>query len=107
MTRKHHAAEGIFETAGKAVDESMTLAAAIRSGTLTRAEFDAWYAKRTSERAAIIVNLRARTNHVLEPIESALEAGRDAMRGEPPLPRRARRRRPAAGGASNLSSRRK
>jgi hypothetical protein len=96
----------LFESAGKAVDESMTMAEAVRSGKLTRSEFDAWYAKRTSERAAIIVNLRATTNRLLEPLEDAFDRGRAALRASPP-PRRARRHRPAARAASNLSERRK
>jgi hypothetical protein len=107
MTQKHPAAEGIFATAGKAVDESMTMAESIRSGKLTRAEFEAWYAKRTSERETIIVNLRATTGRFLEPLGAAIERGREVLGAASPRPRAARRRRPATRGSSNLSARRK
>jgi len=106
MTQKRSAAKGMFESAGKAVDESVTMAEAIRSGKLTRTEFDAWYMKRTSEREALIVNLQARTNRFLQPLESAFERGREMLRPAP-APRRARRRRPATRAASNLTARRK
>ena len=91
MTQKRSGGPGMFETAGKAVDESVTMAEAIRSGKLTRAEFEAWYSKRTAERAAIVVNLRESSGRLLEPLEAVLARGRGLFRPEPP-PRRSRRR---------------
>lgn len=105
MRRKHSAVEGIFQSAGKAVDESMMMAEAIRAGTLTRAQFEAWYAKRAAERSAIVVSLRARSTRLLQPLATALNRGRAALNAPPP-PRRPRRR-PDTRAGSNLSARRK
>ena len=97
MAHKHAVDEGIFESVGKAVDESMTMAAALRKGKLTRSQFDAWYAKRTSESEGLIVNLRERTTRLLEPVETAIEQGRRVFEAAVPRRmRRAHRRRPAA-----------
>jgi hypothetical protein len=104
MAQKRSNAAGVFETAGKAVDESMTMAEAIRSGKLTRAEFEAWYSKRTAERAAIVVNLRESSSRLLEPIESVLARGQEFFRPAQP-PRRSRRR--PARASSRTSARRK
>lgn len=46
MTRKHAA-------------ESRGIAAAIRAGSLTRSQFDAWYARRAAEGAGLVIRLRA------------------------------------------------
>ena len=79
MTHKHAAGEGLFESMGKAVDESMEMAAALRAGKLTRTQFDAWYSKRTAEGADLIVNLRERTTRLLEPVAAAVEQSRQAL----------------------------
>ena len=54
-------------------------AAAVREGRLTRAQFDAWYARRTEEGAGLVGSLRQTTMRLLEPIGSALEQGRRAL----------------------------
>jgi hypothetical protein len=106
MAHKRAAEEGIFETVGKAVDESMAMAAALRTGKLTRSQFDAWYSKRSREGATLIVNLRERTTRILQPVEAALEQGRHVLQSvEPEAPRRAHRRRAAPASARNPARR--
>lgn len=105
MPRKRTAAQGVFQSAGKAVDDSVTMAEAIRTGTLTRAEFEAWYARRAAERAAIVVSLREKSTRLLQPLTAALERGRGVLTAAPP-PRRPRRR-PNTRASSNISARRK
>lgn len=106
MARKHAVHEGVFESAGKAVDESMALAAALRAGRLTRSQFDAWYAKRTAESNDLIVNLRERTTRLLEPVETAIEQGRRALDAAF-VPRSARRSHHAAAERGARHSRRR
>ena len=108
MAHKRDADDGVFESAGKAVDKSLTMAAALRAGKLTRSQFDAWYTKRTAEGADLIVNLRERTTRLLEPIEAALEQSGLVLRAAaPPARHRAHRRRVAARAPAKLHARRK
>jgi hypothetical protein len=70
---------GPFEIAGKAMDESIGMAAAVREGRLTRSQFDAWYSRRTAEGAGLVGSLRQSTMRLLEPIGSVLDQGRRAL----------------------------
>ena len=107
MERKNSADLGIFESMGKAVDESVDMAAALRDGKLTRKQFDEWYAKRSAQSMGLIVDLRQRTTRMLEPVASAFEQGRQALRNAvPQAPRRAHHRRAAARASAKLSARR-
>lgn len=107
MAHKHPADRGVFESVGKAVDESVEMAAALRAGKLTRKQFDDWYAKRTAQSRNLIVDLRQRTTRLLEPVSSAIEQGRHALRAvAPQAPRRAHRRRRAVRASAKLSARR-
>ena len=93
---------GVFESVGRAVDESVDMAAALRDGRLTRREFDAWYARRRAQSRGLIVDFRRRTPRLLEPVSYAIAQGRDAI---VPSPRRRRRIRRAA--ARTLAPRRR
>lgn len=80
---------GVFESMGRAVDESVDMAASLRDGKLTRREFDAWYARRRTQSRGLIVDLRRRTTRMLQPVSSAIEQGRRTIVSGPP-PRRRR-----------------
>jgi hypothetical protein len=108
MSRKISPNEGLFSSVGRAVDESMEIAAAIRRGTLTRPQFDAWYARRTSEGAGVVIRLRANSARLAEPVAGAFEKGgaflrsaasegAGARRGRRPPQRAAKAARPRAG----------
>ncbi|HXS99729.1 MAG TPA: hypothetical protein VN915_03590 [Elusimicrobiota bacterium] len=83
---------GVFESMGRAVDESVAMAEALREGRLTRRQFDAWYSRRRAQSRGLIVDLRRRTNRILEPVSSAIEQGRHALGSVTPRPPRPRRR---------------
>ena len=85
--------QGVFESVGRAVDESVGMAAALRDGKLTRREFVAWFARRRVLCWGLFVDFRRRTSWLLEPVSYAIEQGRDAI---VPSPRRRRRIRRAA-----------
>ncbi|UPT72629.1 MAG: hypothetical protein M0D55_11760 [Elusimicrobiota bacterium] len=88
MSRKN---EGMFATLGRAADESVGIADAIRSGRLTRSQFDAWYARRRAEGSGIVVKLRERATEMSEPLGRAVgQAERLAMAVAPPMKRRRR-----------------
>ena len=94
MAHKRPDGHGVFESLGKAVDESVEMAAALRAGKLTRRQFDAWYAKRSAQSKGLIVDLRHRTTRMLEPVATAIEQGRHVMSAAAPRsPRRAHNRR--------------
>ena len=97
---------GVFESVGRAVDESVDMAAALRDGRLTRREFDAWYARRRAQSRGLIVDFRRRTTRMLEPVSYAIEQGRHAI---VPSPRRRNRIRRAVARAvsARRSSRRR
>jgi len=78
MTHKR-SGTGVFESVGRAVDESVDMAAALRGGKLTRREFDAWYARRRAQSRGLIVDFRRRTTRMLEPVSYAIEQGRHAI----------------------------
>lgn len=110
MAQKFPTQLGVFESLGRAVDESMEMAAALREGKLTRKQFDEWYSKRSAESMDLIVNMRQRTGRMLEPVASALgqglARGRHALRNAvTQAPRRAHHRR-RAGPPANLPPRR-
>jgi hypothetical protein len=92
MTRKSASDAGVFTSVGKALDESMELAAALGTGKLTRAEFDAWYAKRTAEGASLVENLRRRTSRLMAPVQTAVSQGRNMVRSAAPAMPAGRRR---------------
>jgi hypothetical protein len=97
MTTKREASEGTFVKAGRAVDETAALAEAIRLGTVTRPQFDAWYAKRSVHRAGIVVSMREKAKELKAPLVAALERGAAALRRvEEPISAKPRRTRPAA-----------
>ncbi len=77
----------------------MRMALAVREGRLTRAQFDAWYARRASEGAGLVGSLRQTTMQMLEPIGSVLEQGRRAL-SPMGAPRRGHRRHARARPAS-------
>lgn len=89
MTRK---SEGIFATVGRAADESVAIADAIRAGRLTRAQFDAWYNRRRSEGAGIVVRLRERAEEMGGPAATLARQGERFAATVMPAPRRRRRR---------------
>ena len=70
---------GVFESMGRAFDESVEMAAALRDGRLTRRQFDAWYARRRAQSRGLIVDLRQRTTRILEPVATVIEQGRHAI----------------------------
>src|SRR6185503_18560187 len=92
---------GVFESVGRAVDESVDMAAALRDGRLTRREFDAWYARRRAQSRGLIVDFRRRTTRMLEPVSYAIEQGRHAI-----VPSQRRRRRIRRSVARAVSPRR-
>jgi hypothetical protein len=91
MTRKNKSEDGVFTSVGRAVDENLTMAIALRSGKLTRPQFDAWYSKRRAEGAGMIVTLRERASNMVQPLQAAVELGKELILE--PAPRHAARRR--------------
>ncbi len=83
--------DGVFTAAGRATDESLRIASAIRSGRLTRHDFQAWYEKRHAEGLGIVLALREKASVIAEPIEMALAQGRDIFRSTADHPSRRRR----------------
>jgi hypothetical protein len=69
-------------------EENALIAIALRSGTLTRTAFEAWYEKRRAEGAGFIVTLRARAEETVAPIEAG------AVRQDPLPDAHARARKP-------------
>jgi hypothetical protein len=104
MAHKRPAVHGIFESMGRAVDESVEMAEALRSGRLTRRQFDSWYAKRSAQSKNLIVDLRQRTTRMLKPVATAIEQGTHAIRGAAPGSARRAHRRPRS--ASRAAGRR-
>jgi hypothetical protein len=74
-----HFENGVFESMGRAVDESVEMAAALRDGRLTRRQFDTWYARRRAQSRGLIIGLRQRTTRILEPVSTVIEQGRHAI----------------------------
>lgn len=92
--------DGTLTALGRAADESLEIAAAIREGRLTRPQFDAWYAKRRSEGSRVVISLREKVAVLAEPVGAAIVRGEEmlgwAPRGPKHSPRRRHARRAAA-----------
>lgn len=85
-----------FASLGRAVDKSLGLAYAMRSGKLTRSQFEKWYKKRSDEGAQLIVKIRERTSEAAEPV---VKIGKSIVGSlvpptPAPRPRRSHRRNP-------------
>jgi hypothetical protein len=94
MTRKNEPA-GVFAAMGRAVDESVDIASSIRSGSLTRRQFEKWYAKRRAEGAGFVVTMREKASGLAEPVEAAIVQGEELLRSVAPrAAERPKRRRP-------------
>lgn len=91
--------DGPLTALGRAGDESLEIAAAIREGRLTRPQFDAWYAKRRSEGSRLVITLREKVAILAEPVGAAVARGEEMLGwaapralNRPPRRHRARRR---------------
>jgi hypothetical protein len=83
-----HERQGTFAKIGRAADESMTIAAAIRDGRLTRRQFDEWYAQRRADGEGLVITLRTTAARLARPVESVLEQSAGALRAVAPAPRK-------------------
>ena len=82
MTKKPET-EGAFAAMGRAADESLEIAMAIRGGRLTRPQFDAWYNRRRAEGRGLVITLREKTSDMTKPVETAIKQGEELLRAVP------------------------
>ncbi len=83
MTRKH-SSTGVFAAMGRAADESLEIAEAIRAGKLTRSQFESWYTRRRAEGTGLVITLREKTADLAKPLEGALVRGEELIRSAGP-----------------------
>ena len=102
MTRKSESS-GVFTVMGRAADESLEIASAIRAGRLTRNQFDAWYTKRRNEGEGLVITLREKASELVKPVEGIMTAGGELLRAAGPRTARPARRRRTARHASRKS----
>ena len=97
MTRKYETVTGAFTALGRAADDTIEIAGAIRSGRLTRHQFDEWMEKRRDEGEGLVITLREKTAGLMKPVEIAMARGEELLRSVAPAPisrrRHSRRRR--------------
>jgi hypothetical protein len=96
MTRKYEAVAGAFTAFGRAADDTLEIASAIRAGRLTRHQFEDWLQRRREQGEGLVITLREKTANMAKPLELALERGEELLRSVAPRPvarrRHARRR---------------
>jgi len=97
MRRQYETVTGAFTALGRAADDTLDIAGAIRSGRLTRRQFDEWMEKRRDEGQGLVITLRDKASGMLRPVEIAMARGEELLRSVAPAPvsrrRHSRRRR--------------
>lgn len=97
MTRKKDSSMGTFAGLGKAMDETVKVAADAATGRLGKTEMRDWYNDRRTEGQEFFIMVRDRASGVTEPLRSAAGLGRDIIEGAIAPSPRPRRRRPSHG----------
>lgn len=80
MARRKGSSIGLFASLGRALDESVDMALEMRSGRMSRAEFDRWWNRRREQSRQVLDSLRERTMAMAEPVAGAVDMGRGALR---------------------------
>ena len=73
--RKYETVTGAFTALGRAADDTLEIASAIRSGRLTRHQFEEWLEKRRGEGEGLVITLRDKASGMLKPVEIAITRG--------------------------------